>query len=92
MEVAEKAGLDLRATRNVLQSNAFEEDILRKVEQVHGLGIHAIPFLVFEVEGLAPGSWVSHAQQSKFRKFHHGSGNIEEFRSVLEELHRACLR
>lgn len=92
MEVAEKAGLDLRAARDVLQSNALEEDILFKVEQVHRLGIHAIPFLVFEVEGMAPGSWISHAQQSQFRKFHHGSGNIKEFRSILKQLHEACLR
>jgi len=88
-EVAEKAGLNLEATRNVLESNAFEEEILHKVDQVHGIGVHSIPLLIFEVDGLAPGSWIS-GKQSKFRKIHHGSGNKQAFRTILEELHRAC--
>lgn len=89
MEVAEKAGLDLDAARNVLDTEAFEQQILYKVDQVHNLGIHSIPLLIFEVEELAPGSWIS-AGKSKFRKVHHGSGNKQAFRTILEELHQAC--
>lgn len=89
MEVAEKSGLDLDAARGVLESDAFEQEILHKVDQVHGLGIHAIPFLVFEIEELAPGSWIN-APRSNFRKIHRGSGNMEGFRAILEELHRSC--
>lgn len=91
MEVAKKSNLDLEAVRNVLESDAFEREIVDKVDQVHKLGHHSIPFLIFEVEELAPGSWVSHAQRSsKFRKLHHGSGNKQVFRAILQELHQAC--
>lgn len=89
MEVAEKAGLNLDAARNVLETEAFEQEILSKVDQVHSIGINSIPLLVFEIEDLAPGSWVSR-QGSKFRQVHHGSGNKQAFRAILEELHRAC--
>lgn len=91
LEVAEKADLDLEKARNVLETSALEQEILQKVDQVHKLGIHSIPLLVLEVEQLAPGCWTS-ARQSKFRKTHHGSGNKQEFRAILEELHEACLQ
>jgi len=89
MEVADKAGLDLDAARNVLETEAFEQQILGKVDQVHNLGIHSIPLLIFEVEELAPGAWTT-GRASKFRKVHHGSGNKKAFRAILEELHQAC--
>lgn len=89
MEVAEKAELNLERARNVLESNALEQEILQRVDQVHKLGIHSIPLLIFEVEQLAPGSWTS-SPQGKFRKIHHGSGNMQAFRTILEELHEAC--
>lgn len=91
MEVARKASLDLDAVRTVLESDAFEQEILHKVDQVHSLGIHSIPFLVFEVEDLASGSWIN-APRSNFRKIHRGSGNMQDFRAIFEELHRACLK
>lgn len=90
MEVAEKAGLDMDAARRVLEGNAFEQEILRSVDMVHRLGIHSIPLLIFEVEGLASSSWTSDPQNSYFRKLHHGSGNKQAFRTIFEELHRAC--
>lgn len=89
MEVAEKAGLNLEAAQGVLESDACEKEILQKVDQVHGLGIHSIPLLVLEVEGLAPGSWITTPDHT-FRKVHHGSGNKETFRAIVEELHQAC--
>jgi predicted DsbA family dithiol-disulfide isomerase len=90
LEVAKKANLKMEAVRNVLETDALEHEILDKVDLVHKLGIHSIPLLVFEVEELAPGSWTSHAQRSKFRKVHHGSGSKREFRTILEQLHQAC--
>lgn len=89
MEVAEKTGLDLGAAQKVLESDAFEREILQKVDQVHGLGVHSIPLLVFEIEDLAPGSWIS-TPRHKYRKVHHGSGNKLAFRAIFEELHQAC--
>jgi len=89
MEAAEKAGLNMNEARNVLETSALEQEIVSAVRQVHKIGVHAIPFMVFEVEELAPGSWVS-APKSKFRKIHNGSGNRTIFREILEELHRAC--
>jgi predicted DsbA family dithiol-disulfide isomerase len=91
LEVADKAGLDLQKAQSVLDSNAFEQEILQKVDQVHSLGIHSIPLLIFEVEQLAQGPWTS-GRSSKFRKVHHGSGNMQAFRSILEELHHASLK
>merc|ERR1712070_424282 len=90
MEVAEKAGLNLDAALNVLETSAFEQEILHKVDQVHGLGIHSIPLLIFEVEERVQGSWTS-GGKSKFRKVHHGSGNAQAFRAVFEDLHHVCL-
>lgn len=89
MEVAEKAELDLNAARQALESANLDRDILKKVSQVHEIGVNSIPLLVFEVEKLAPGVWIS-AEASKFRKVHHGSGNKREFRAILEKLHVAC--
>lgn len=91
MEVAEKVSLDMDAASTVLESDAFEQEVLHKVDQVHRLGIHAIPFLVFEIEELAPGTWIN-APRSNFRKTHRGSGNMQDFRAIFEELHRACLK
>jgi len=90
MEVAEKAGLNHNKVRDVLESDALEQDILHKVEQVRSIGINSIPLLVFEVEELAPGSWVQAPNSSNFRKVHHGSGNKDAFRAILQELHQAC--
>lgn len=89
MEVAEKAGLNLDAARNVLETEAFEQEIVRKVDEVHRLGINSIPLLIFEVEERAPGAWTS-SRASPFRKVHHGSGNQKAFRAILEELHQVC--
>lgn len=91
LEVAKKAGLNLESVSKILQTNALEPEILDKVDQVHAVGINSIPLLVLEVEELAPGHWLSHGQGSKFRKIHHGSGNKQIFRSLLEELHQACV-
>lgn len=89
LEVADKAGLNLDAARSVIDGGGeFDKEILYKVDQVRNLGIHSIPLLVFEIEKLAPGTWLS-GPASKFRKTHHGSGNKQQFRAILQELHEA---
>lgn len=87
MEVADKAGLDIEAASKALDSQELDQQILHQVHQVHKLGIHAIPFLVFEIEPLVQDSWTS-ASRSKYRKIHKGSGNRKAFRAIFEELHQ----
>lgn len=91
LECAEFAGLDMTKTRAVLDGDAFRQDILEQVEQVHAAGHNSIPVLVFEVEGLAQGSWLT-SGPSSYRKVHHGSGNRASFREVFEQLDIACSR
>lgn len=89
LECAEHAGLDLGEVGSVLCGDEFSHDVQRMVKQVHSAGIHSIPVLVFEVEGLAQGSWLSGAR-SPFRALHHGSGNKKAFQDILLQLHAAC--
>jgi len=91
MECAEYAGLNLDEARRVLDGDAFRQDVLEKVDQVHAVGINSIPVLVFEVEGMAQGSWLRNSESS-YRKIHHGSGNKASFRAVFQQLHAACTR
>eukprot|EP00746_Dinoflagellata_sp_MGD_P023191 gnl/MRDRNA2_/MRDRNA2_154360_c0_seq1.p1 gnl/MRDRNA2_/MRDRNA2_154360_c0~~gnl/MRDRNA2_/MRDRNA2_154360_c0_seq1.p1 ORF type:complete len:215 (+),score=49.35 gnl/MRDRNA2_/MRDRNA2_154360_c0_seq1:232-876(+) len=91
MECAEVAGLDLEKARQVLGSNAFKEEINKKVRDVHSVGINSIPLFVFEVQDMVKGSWLT-GQKSPYRKLHHGSGNKAAFRAVLEQLDVACAK
>jgi len=91
MECAAAAELDPKAARQVIDGDAFEEQVYAAVRQVHAAGVHSIPVLIFEVDGLAAGSWLTHPKD-KFRRIHHGSGNNSSFREVLEELHFAACR
>lgn len=87
MECAQEVGLDLDQARKVLNSRVHEDEILRCVRQMHSVGINSIPVLVFEVDGVAQGSWLENPD-SKGRKVHHGSGNKAEFMAILRDLHR----
>jgi len=89
MECVAVAGLDLQRARQVLDGNAFEQEVFDMVAQVHAAGYNSIPILVFEVDGLVQGSWLT-GRANRFRKVHHGSGDKNSFRSVLEQLHKAC--
>lgn len=90
LECASFAGLNMDNARRVLQGEIISEhEIHDAVDAVHAMGIHSIPLLVFEVDGMAKGSWLSQPQSS-FRMLHHGSGSKESMRAVLEQLHRAC--
>lgn len=91
LECAEFAGLDMDKAREVLEGNAFRQEILQQVAEVHAAGHNSIPILVFEVDGLAQGSWLT-GGKSSYRKVHHGSGNRASFRAIFEQLDAACTR
>eukprot|EP00746_Dinoflagellata_sp_MGD_P138430 gnl/MRDRNA2_/MRDRNA2_72083_c0_seq1.p1 gnl/MRDRNA2_/MRDRNA2_72083_c0~~gnl/MRDRNA2_/MRDRNA2_72083_c0_seq1.p1 ORF type:complete len:167 (+),score=24.55 gnl/MRDRNA2_/MRDRNA2_72083_c0_seq1:392-892(+) len=59
LECAREAGLDQKEAKQVLADpNLHRQDILNNVEAMHRVGIHAIPVLIFEVEGICDGSWL----------------------------------
>jgi hypothetical protein len=88
LECAEYAGLDMENARRVLDGEIISNaDIEREVQKVHAAGIHSIPQLVFEVDGLAQGHWLT-APGSPFRIIHGGSGSKESVKACLQKLHR----
>ena len=92
MECASVSGLNLEKAGRVIDGEIItEKEVYDEVDKVHAAGIHSIPVLVFEVEGLASGHWISNPN-AKFRKVHHGSGNngSESFKALLKQLHSSC--
>lgn len=109
LECAEEVGLDLTECQRVLDSDMYRKDIVDCVQQMHAAGINSIPVLIFEIHGLAKGSWMQDprvcsraaevdpqrlariaSETSYFgREIHHGSGNMESFRSILLRLRNA---
>lgn len=85
MECAQEAGLNLEEARRVLDSRIYEDDILSSVDQMHSAGINSIPVLIFEVEGIAQGSWMQNPR-SAGRTIHSGSGNKEDFKAIFRSL------
>lgn len=91
LECAEVAGLDMDKAKRVLDGEIIsEQEIIRAVNAVHAVGIHSIPQIIFEVDGLAKGNWLTEPE-TRYRTTHHGSGNRETFRQCLEQMHRACV-
>lgn len=91
LECAEEAGLDLVEARRVLDTDIYRQDILDAVQQFKAAGVSSIPVIVFEVDGVARGSWISGAA-SRGREIYNGSGNRRDFAAVLRRLHDACAR
>lgn len=90
LECAELAGLDMVNANRVLDGEIVSAaSIDDEVRKVHAAGIHSIPQLVFEVDGLAPGHWLT-APESQFRFIHGGSGSKETMKACLVNLHRAA--
>lgn len=90
LECAEFAGLNMENAERVLNGEIISEDVIhREVKKVHVAGIHSIPQLVFEVEGLAKGNWLT-APDSQYRIIHGGSGSKESVEACLEQLHQAA--
>lgn len=89
LECAEYAGLNMESANRVLDGEIISDgQIFREVQKVHAAGIHSIPQLVFEVEGLAKGHWLT-APDSPYRIIHGGSGSKESMKACLTKLHRA---
>jgi len=90
LECAEYAGLNMTNVERVLNGDIISDDAIhREVEKVHAAGIHSIPQLVFEVDGLAKGHWLT-APESRYRIVHGGSGSKETMKACLVQLHQAA--
>ena len=59
LECAEDAGLDVNESRRVLDSNVYRQDILGMVQSFKDAGVRSIPVVIFEVDGVARGDWLS---------------------------------
>lgn len=93
IECAEYAGLNMQNVERVLNGEIISEsEIVDQVRRVHAVGIHSIPQIVFEVDGLTDGSWRQNPAlpEGKYRAIHHGSGNKQSFKVILERLHHNC--
>lgn len=90
LECAEFAGLDMHNAKRVLDGEIISDcQIYDAVEEVHAAGIHSIPQLVFEVDGMAKGSWLTQPE-SRYRIVHSGSGSKATMKAALMQLHQAC--
>lgn len=91
LECAEYAGLNMENAKRVLDGEIISDaEICKAVRQVHAAGIHSIPQLVFEIDGLAKGSWLTEPE-SPYRIIHGGSGSKATMKAVLAQLHEACM-
>lgn len=92
LECCRVAGIDEQEAGRVLDGEAgpTEAEIAEEVAKVHAVGIHSIPNIVFEVEGLAKGSWL-YEPETPYRTVHHGSGSCASFQDCLERMHQACI-
>lgn len=89
LECAKEVGLNLDEARHVLETDVYRQEILNTVRQLKAGGVTSIPAIVFEVDGVAKGSWLS-SPNSKGRETYAGSGNRRDFCSVLRRLHMSC--
>jgi len=92
LECAEFAGLNMENAERVLNGEIISDaTIHNEVQKVHDANIHSIPQLVFEVEGLATGHWLT-TPDSQYRLVHGGSGSMESLKACLVQLHQAACR
>lgn len=92
-ECAEYAGLDMDNVERVLDGEIISEaEIQEQIYRVHAVGIHSIPQIVFEVDGLLQQSWRDNPAlaENQYRAIWHGSGNKAAFKEILEQLHFNC--
>ena len=74
----------------MLESDTYRAEIEATVAQMHDLGIHAIPVLIFDVLD-AGGAGVPRPVADKGSVVHRGSGSVADFRGIFEQLHAASL-
>jgi predicted DsbA family dithiol-disulfide isomerase len=92
LECAAYAGLNMENANRVLDGEIISDaDIHGEVGKVHAAGIHSIPQLVFEVDGLADGNWLT-APDSKYRFVHGGSGSKDSMKACLMKLHQSAMK
>lgn len=89
LECAEEAGLDSNEACRVLDSDLYRQEILDMVKGFKAAGIHSIPVVIFEVDGLARGNWLS-SSSNRGREIFNGSGNRRDFYDMLIRLHKGC--
>lgn len=92
-ECARYARLNMENVERVLDGEIIsEEEIQEQIHRVHAVGLHSIPHIVFEVQGLAKGSWRLDPSlpENEYRMVHHGSGSKASFKGILQQLHRSC--
>jgi len=89
LECAGEVGLDLDEAGQVLDSDIYRQDILDAVAQFKAAGVASIPVIVFEVDGVARGSWLS-SPRGQGREIYNGSGSRRDFAAVLRRLNAAC--
>mmetsp|Transcript_86639 Transcript_86639/g.158789 ORF Transcript_86639/g.158789 Transcript_86639/m.158789 type:complete len:202 (+) Transcript_86639:207-812(+) len=65
LECAAEAGMNLEDAQQVLADPSIHrQDVLKNVSAMHRVGIHAIPVLIFEVDGICNGSWLQDPRAS----------------------------
>lgn len=91
LECAEYAGLNMANVHKVLDGDlVHDEEVREQVRRVKAVAINWIPQIVFEVEGLAEGSWREDPAlpETPYRIIHAGSGSKASFIAVLQQLHQ----
>ena len=90
LECATVAGLNMDNVHRVLDGEIIDDaSIIAEVDKVHRAGIHSIPQLIFEVEGLANGSWLTDPTATG-RVVHGGSGSKETMKAAILQCHHAA--
>jgi len=90
LECSEFAGLNMESVEKVLDGEIITiEEIEEQARKVKTSGINWIPQVVFEVKGLAEGSWPEDPSlpESPYRVIRAGSGSKASFKAVLQQLH-----
>merc|ERR1712216_61094 len=91
LECAIYAGLNMENATRVIDGEVISDaDIHREVAKVHAAGIHSIPQLVFEVDGLAKGHWLT-TKDTQYRIIHGGSGSKDSMKACLMKMHQAAM-
>lgn len=91
LECAELAGLDRDETQKVLESDAFAQECLDAIDDVHAHGIHAIPYFVIDAKAKAKGNWLK-TGPGPYREMHSGSGNKDIFKNKLKRVRAAAMQ
>lgn len=90
LECAAEVGLDLDEARRILDGSEYRQEILDMVGEFKAAGVQSIPVVIFEVAGVARGSWMSGSSSQRGRAIFQGSGSRRDFATILHRLHNVC--